>query len=263
MSEPTWQRALITGASSGIGECFARKLAVRGTNLVLVARRGDRLDKLAEELRSSHGVEVEVIAADLTDDTQRGEVEKRLSDESNEVDLLINNAGFGSFGRFTDLPLDAEDRMVRLNMLTVLRLTHAALPNMLANGRGGILNVASLAGFQPAPGNATYSASKAFVISFTESVAEEVRGTGVKVSALCPGFTRTEFQEASVGDSLRKVPGFVWMSAESVAEFGLDAVTHGKVVAVPGIGYQIAGVASRLMPRALLRRAGGLVVRRL
>ncbi len=183
--------ALVTGASAGIGEEFARQVAARGHDLVLVARDRARLEALAKELADVHGANAVVFPADLTDPQQLAEVEAR----ARTVDMLVNNAGFGTFGTFHELDLEAEVREVQLNVVALIRLTHAAAGPMAARGNGSILNVSSLAGFQAAPMNATYSATKAFVTSFTEAVHEEMKGKGVSVSVLCPGFTRTEFQE--------------------------------------------------------------------
>ena len=182
---------MITGASVGIGEQFARQLSERGHDVVLVARHAGRLDALAKEIEARDGAHAEVLAADLTDADQLATVEARVR----TVDLLVNNAGFGTFGPFHTLDVDIETREINLNIIALVRLTHAAAAAMVERGRGGILNVSSLAGFQPGPSNATYSATKAFVTSFTEAVHEELKGTGVSVTALCPGFTHTEFQE--------------------------------------------------------------------
>ena len=179
--------ALVTGASSGIGEAYARLLAAKGHDLVVVARNEEKLRSLEKELR----VSVEVLPADLADAGELALVEKRAAEG---VDLLVNNAGFGTTGRFHELPLDKEDEEIRLNVTAVMRLSHAALPSMLAKGSGGIINVSSIAGFQPAPGNATYCGTKAFVTSFTQALAEEVRGTGVRVQVVAPGATKTEWQ---------------------------------------------------------------------
>lgn len=254
MSRPV---ALITGASAGIGEEFARQLAGRGHDLVLVARDRARLEALGKELHDAHGVECEVLAADLTVDDQLAAVEARAHD----VDLLINNAGFGTFGDFYEIDLDTETREVRLNVLAVMRLTHAAASAMAGRGRGGILNVSSLAGFQPGPKNATYGATKAFVTSFTEAVHEEMKGTGVSVGVLCPGFTRTEFQErASVPAS--GVPGIMWQNAPEVVTAGLDGVAKNKAVIIPGALNKLLGNFSSVTPHAITRRLGAAVLKR-
>ncbi|WP_433467872.1 SDR family NAD(P)-dependent oxidoreductase [Spirillospora sp. CA-128828] len=239
-----YRTALVTGASSGIGESFARLLAARGTDLVIVARRADLLDGLARELVERYRVAVEVLAADLADPAQRAEVEGRLRAEP--VELLVNNAGYGAFGAFAELPLDDHLAQIELNVDAVVRLTHAVLPGMIARGRGGVLNVASMAGFTPSPGSATYGATKAYVAAFSESLHSEVAGKGVHVTALCPGFTRTE-------DDVP--PNLLWLRREDVARAGLEAVSAGRALCVPGVQYKAAFPALRLVPRPLLRAA--------
>ncbi|HEY8478835.1 MAG TPA: SDR family oxidoreductase [Spirillospora sp.] len=239
-----YRTALVTGASSGIGESFARLLAGRGTDLVIVARRADLLDRLARELVERYRVAVEVVAADLTDPARRAEVEARLRDEP--VELLVNNAGHGAFGPFADVPLDDHLAQVELNVTALVRLTHAALPGMVERGRGGILNVASMAGFAPSPGSATYGATKAYVAAFSESLHAEVASKGVHVTALCPGFTRTQDD----------VPAnLLWLHRDDVARAGLDAVAAGRALCIPGVQYKAAFPALKLVPRPLLRTA--------
>ena len=257
-----WPVALVTGASSGIGEEFARLLAAEGSDLVVVARRRDRLEALAAELTARHGTQVEVLVADLLDDGQRAAVERRLTDPERPVDLLVNNAGFGSHGRFVELPLDREEGQIRLNVLALVRLTRVALPGMVERRQGAVLNVSSLASLQPLPYSATYSATKAFVTSFSGAVHEEVRGTGVTVLALMPGFVDTEFQ-GSAGWERKSIPGPAWMSARSVAEAGLRALAQGRAGYVPGLGYQLLGLVSRLTPWSVSRRVTAFFSRRL
>src|SRR5690606_27628834 len=180
--------AVVTGASAGIGRAFAERLAREAWDLVLVARRRDRLDELAAALRAAHGRRVDVLAADLTDAGGLRAVEERIAAEPT-LELLVNNAGFGTSGPFADLDRDREEQEVRLNVLALVRLTHAALQGFRERGHGTVVNVSSLAGFQPSPYNATYAATKAFVNSFTQAVAEELRGSGVRLQLLCPGFT--------------------------------------------------------------------------
>jgi short-subunit dehydrogenase len=245
--------ALVTGASAGIGEEFARQLAERGNDLVLVARDKARLDALAESLN----VQCEVLSADLTDAAQLATVEAR----ARSVDILVNNAGFGTYGRFAELDLDTEIREINLNVVALVRLTHAAAGPMVERGKGGILNVSSLAGNQSGPLNATYSATKAFVTSFTEGVHEELNGTGVAVTALCPGFTHTEFQDrANVPAS--DVPSFMWQNAPEVAKAGLDGLARNRAVVVPGGLNKILGGASSIAPRSVTRRASALILKR-
>ncbi|MFL6238314.1 MAG: SDR family NAD(P)-dependent oxidoreductase [Actinomycetes bacterium] len=249
--------ALVTGASSGIGAAFVRLLAERGHDLVLVARRGDRLEALAKELDAAHGIAVEVLVADLSTSDGLAAVERRLVDDSRPVGLLVNNAGFGTAGSFADLDVAREEEMVRLNVLALVRLTHAALGGMLARGRGGIINVSSTAGFQPIPGWATYAASKAFVSRFTEAIAGEYASSGVTITALCPGFTRTEFQEkADFGED--NVPKFLWQSPEDVAAAGLDALDRGRVYAIPGWAYRALEVTTGILPKTVIRKAATL-----
>jgi short-subunit dehydrogenase len=250
--------AMVTGASAGIGTSFARLLAARGRDLVLVARDASRLEAVAKELDAQHGTNIEVVPADLTDAHQLGVVEARLASDP-PIEVLINNAGFGTFGHFHELPVDDEDREVRLNVLALLRLTHAAAAAMAARGHGRILNVSSVAGAQPVPRNATYAATKAFVTNFSEALHEELRPAGVTVTVLCPGFTRTEFQERSGFDS-SKVPGFAWQEADEVAAAGLDALEKGHATCVPGALNRVTAVLSAATPHAITRRVSGRFV---
>jgi uncharacterized protein len=254
MSNPT---ALITGASVGIGEQFALQLAERGHDVVLVARDAARLEAVAKELEGRYGTKAEVLVADLTDPRQLATVEAR----ARAVDLLVNNAGFGTFGPFHTLDIDTETREINLNVIALVRLTHAAASAMVERGRGGILNVSSLAGFQPGPSNATYGATKAFVTSFTEAVHEELRGTGVSVTALCPGFTHTEFQ-ARANVPASAVPGFMWQEAPEVARAGLDGVAKNRAVVIPGTANKVLGNLSAVTPHAITRRLGAAVLKR-
>jgi short-subunit dehydrogenase len=256
-----WPVALVTGASSGIGRAIAVQLAGDGSHVVVVARRRDRLEALAEELRAAHGVRVDVLVADVTDPAQLATVEARLRQGNPAVDLLVNNAGLGAQGAFADLPIDFQEGQIRLNVVAPVRLTHAALEGMLTRGRGGILNVSSIAGLQPLPHVATYAATKAYLSSFSHSLHEEVRHQGVTVTALLPGFTRTEFHQAA-GMNRSIVPGWGWMSAEVVARAGLRAVSRGRAQCVPGFGYRILAAISRLTPWLLSRRALGAVLER-
>jgi hypothetical protein len=249
--------ALVTGASSGIGEAFARRLARDDYDLVLVARRVDALESLAAELHQAHGAAVECLRADLTLPAELRQVEARAG-AAPVFDLVVNNAGIGSVGAFAECELDREEELVRLNAIAVMRLSHAALGAMVPRGRGALINVSSLAGMGPYPFTATYGASKAFVNSLTESLAEELRGSGVRVQALCPGFTRTRFQE-SAGIDPESVPRFAWMSAESVVEASLAGLARGDVVCVPGAGYKLLHAASGALPRSAFRRFIGAV----
>jgi hypothetical protein len=260
----TWTTALVTGASSGIGAALARRLAAEGTDLVLVARDRGRLEALAAELATpaAGAVRVEVLAADLADPGQLGEVEKRVADATRPVELVVNNAGIGTYGDFAGLDVDGEEREIALNVLAVVRLTHAALGAMLPRGRGAVVNVSSVAGLQATPGNATYGASKAFVATFGEAVAGELAGTGVTLTTVLPGFTRTEFHErAGVGG--RKVPGPAWMSADDVAAETLKAARAGRPWLVPGVLNKLGAAAAGPVPRGLRRRLAARMAARM
>lgn len=255
------RRALVTGASAGIGLAFAERLARDQYDLVLVARSRDRLEEIAKRLREERGAGVEVLAADLTQAAALRAVEEVVADDAT-LDLLVNNAGFGTQGRFAELDIDREEEEIRLNVVALVRLTRAALPHMIQRGRGEIVNVSSMAGFYPGPFLATYGATKAFVTSFTESLTEELRETGVRVQALCPGFTRTEFQErASIDTS--QIPGFAWMSAEEVVEASLDGLSRDELVVVPGNLNRALRAGASLLPRSIVRRAMAAASRRL
>jgi short-subunit dehydrogenase len=252
--KPTWERALVTGASAGIGDAFARRLASDGTNLVLVARDRQRLEKLAERVQGEHGVDAEVLVADLSDDAQVARVEQRLA-AAPRIDLLVNNAGFGTFGTFRELPLDGELRQIDVNIRAVVRLAHAALATMAANRSGTVLNVSSTLALQPFPGSATYAATKAFVMSFSEALHEEARGTGVTVTAVMPGMVRTEFQErAGKAEQFESLPSFAWLSPDKVAEAALRAARRGRALSVPGFGYKLSAGMTSAAPRRVVRR---------
>jgi hypothetical protein len=249
----------VTGASAGIGEAFARALAARGHDLLLVARRRDRLEALAKELGERHRVSAAVEAADLAEEGELATLAGAVA--ADPPDLLVNNAGFGTFGRFAELDPERELEEIRLNVGALVRLTRAALPGLLARGRGAIVNVSSLAGEGPGPFSATYSATKAFVTSFSGSLFEELRGTGVVVQALLPGLTRTEFQEVA-GVDAGLVPFFAWMSPERVVRASLAALERGDAVCIPGAGNRLLGGLGALAPRAVARRVLGTLQRR-
>jgi uncharacterized protein len=257
-----WTTALVTGASSGIGREIARQLAARGTHIVAVARDEDRLAALAREVAEARDdVEVEVLPADLADPDQLAAVEARLAADAADarpVDLLVNNAGFGTYGSFAELDRDGEEREIRVNVVAVVRLTHAALAPMLARGHGAILNVSSVAGLQATPGNATYGASKAFVASFSEAVHGELAGTGVTLTAVLPGYTRTEFQQRA-GYKGRDIPGFAWQSVEDCAAEALAATRAGKAWVVTGRLNRVMVAAADVTPRGLKRRVAARV----
>jgi uncharacterized protein len=251
---PEWQRALVTGASSGIGEAFARQLASRRTDLILVARSAAKLEHLAAGLRADHGVAVDVIPADLTTDAGCETVCHRLRDAEEPIDLLINNAGVGTSGAFGEIPIAREMQLLQLNVSALVRLAHAAVAAMKPRRRGGVLNVSSLTGFQPYPFGATYGASKAFVNSFSKALHTELAGDGVKVLALCPGFTRTGFQ-SSAGIARTPIPGWLWLRADEVARAGLSALQAGRPVRVVGAAFRMWALATKVVPEGLLRRA--------
>ena len=257
----SWERALITGSSAGIGNAFARQLAADGTHLVLVARDQRRLEELAQRCREEHGVDVEVLVADLSDDEQVGRVEKRLT-ASPRIDLLVNNAGLGTFGAFRELPLSGELRQIDVNVRALVRLTHAALVDMSQNGSGTVLNTSSTSALQPFPGNATYAATKAFVTSFSEALHEEARGTGVTVTAVMPGAVRTEFQErAGKADEFARLPAFVWLSPDKVARDALRGARRRRALVVPGLGYKLTAAMMSAAPRGLVRRFAAIAGR--
>lgn len=249
--------ALVTGASSGIGEAIVEILAAAGIAQVVVARRVDRLDELAARLDG-----VEVLAADLT--TQKGlrAVVQRVADAERPIDLVVNNAGFGTSGEFSELDPERLAREVALNVGALTQISRAALGAMVPRGRGYLLNVSSVASFQPAPKLAVYAATKAYVTSLTESLHEEVRGSGVHVTALCPGLTRTEFQSVSNADSYTgQYPSYAWLSASEVAAAGLDDVAKNHALSIPGVLYKALAAASGVAPRGLARRIASLVQR--
>jgi uncharacterized protein len=248
--------ALVTGASSGIGEHFARELAASGTDLILVARRADLLTALAEELAAQHGVRADVLVADLSEPAARQAVEDRLRAAEDPVELLVNNAGFGTTGMFAELPLDGELGEIEVNVLALVRLTHAALPGMIERGHGGVLNVASSAALSPAPGSATYCGTKAYVTAFSEALHGEVKKHGVNVSVLLPGFTRTGFQANAHYDA-GWTPGFAWQRPDEVARAGLAAVHSGRAVCIPGATNKAVAAALRLTPRSVIRGITG------
>ena len=247
------QTALITGASSGIGEAFAELLARRGDRLILLARSRDRLEALAARLREVHGVAVEVIAFDLGEPGCGPRLAAEVAARGLSVDLLVNNAGFGAAGAFARQDPARDTAMIQLNVTAVTELAHAFLPAMLERGRGGIVNVASLAGFQPMPQMAVYAATKAFVLSLSESLWAETRGSGVNVTALCPGPVDTPFFEATGTPELRQaVPRGMMMSAVQVAEQSLQALAAGRPVLVPGLANQLVSLGPKLLPRRWL-----------
>lgn len=249
-----WTSALVTGASSGIGEEFAVQLATAGVPTVIVARRSDRLHALAMKYPT-----LEPLVADLATEAGRQAVADRLADPNRPIELLVNNAGFGVEGNFDKATCDAHVGMIDVNVTALTVLTHAAVKAMRPKGKGWILQVSSVASFQPGPGAATYSATKAFVTSLTEAIHEELRGSGVAITALCPGFTRSEFHDVSGSRATAdKMPAAVWLSAQEVAASGLHAVAEGKALDVPGFQYKAISALSGSLPRSWTRRLAGL-----
>jgi hypothetical protein len=252
------RRVLVTGASSGIGEAFARILAARGRTLVLVARRGERLEKLSRELGGAS--KADFVALDLTRPDAGATLEAELTRRRLEVDLLVNNAGVGLTGPFPEMPLDRLLAMVDLNSRAVVELTRRFLPGMLERKSGGVINVVSTSAFQPVPFLAVYAASKAFVLSFTEALATELKGTGVVVQALCPGLTESEFHQVSGTDQVlfTRTPA---MRPEQVVESSLAALEKGRLRVIPGWRDRLVLGAQSLFPSAVARRVAGELFR--
>jgi hypothetical protein len=254
--------ALVTGASTGIGAAFAVALAERGHDLVAVARSKERLDVLGFSLERDHGLKVEILPADLETDDGVKTVEARLGDASRPVDLVVNNAGFGTSGLFHELPVEDEVAEINLNVIALVRLTRAALGPMVGRGRGGVINVSSVGAYQPTPNSATYSATKAFVSSFTNAIHEELRDTGVKAMVLAPGFTRTEFHVRAKVENTGSMPGFIWQRPEEVVNAALKAYDKGRAVCIPGAINTVAAAFSGSMPAAVTRKVAGMVTKR-
>lgn len=242
--------ALVTGPTAGIGHSFARQLAERGYDLVLVARDEARLVELADVLGSAHAIDVQVLPADLTDRTSLGLVERRLADRDRPVDLLVNNAGFGLKGRFLDNDIEAEQAMLDVLVTAVLRLSHAALGAMAERGNGGIINVSSVAAFLP---RGTYSAAKAWVNSFSEWAANEYEDRGVTVTSLCPGFTKTEFHER-MGVSRGSAPDFMWLDPDELVATALKDFEKGRTFSIPSAQYKAIATMARVVPNGVLQR---------
>jgi uncharacterized protein len=251
MSIP-YRTAVVTGASSGIGRSFAQLLARRGVNLVIAARRVERLDQLALDLASAHGISVEPIRCDLSDEQDLSKLEARVRDPAEPIDLLVNNAGFGTTGLFHQLPADRETDQLMVNVVAPLRLARAALPGMVGRGLGGVICVSSMVGALPMPRSATYGASKAFLSAFHESLHIELRERGVRVTTVNAGLTRTEFHEAA-GADVDGIPTMAWLDADLVAAAGLRGLLAGRPIVVPGAMNKAQVPVFRLMPRAALR----------
>jgi uncharacterized protein len=251
----TAQTALVTGASAGLGTHFARLFAQDGHDLVLVARRRDKLDQVATELSEVYGTRATVIAADLTDPKAMLRLHEEVVRAGIEVEFLVNNAGFGTSGAFAELELARELDLIELNVKALTHLTGLLLPAMLARRSGRILNIGSLAGFLPGPFMATYYASKAYVLNFTEALSYELRGTGVTATVLCPGATATEF--AQVAGTQNAALFRSSADAASVARYGYRAMMKGKTIAIPGLRNKLSQESLRLSPRLVLRGLAG------
>lgn len=249
------QTVLVTGASGGIGLELARLFAGGGYDLVLVARSAGRLEEIAAGLRERHGVAARVLAKDLADPKSPEEVWRELAEAGVLVDVLVNNAGFATYGPFAEIDLGRELEELQLNVVTLTHLTKKFLPGMIARRRGGVLNVASTAGFQPGPLMAVYYATKAYVVSFSEALAEEMRGTGVTVSALCPGPTATGFQKRGGLEDSKLFGGLLQVAdAASVARAGYEGFRAGERIVVPGLLNKIGVQSLRVSPRSLATR---------
>lgn len=258
--------AVITGASSGIGAMFARKLAARGYDLLLVARREERLRGIASELAAAHKIKAEALTADLTSDSGRELVAERIR-RAPDLGLLVNNAGFGTNGYFFEADSSGQDQMHRLHVLNVVSLSHAALANMTANAdaavRKGVINVSSVAAFWTAPLNVSYCATKAWMNTFSEGLALELaaRGLNVTVQALCPGYTLSEFHDVT-GTDRSRIPRSLWMTAESVVAESLRCFDQGRLIVVPGWRYKLMTGFMRVMPNRIMRAVATAAVRR-
>ncbi len=255
--------AAITGASAGIGATFARTLAARGSDLILIARRADRLQELASELEQKHKTKCEIIAADLNDPAGLELVAGKLSSRAN-LDLLVNNAGFGISGKFASAGYAGQEGMHKLHILATLRLTHAVLGGMVARGSGAIINVASVAGFLVSPGAVSYGATKCWINAFTEGIWMELRGSGspVRIQVLCPGFTYSEFHDAAGMDREKLAPKAWWCSPEQVVQESLDGLERDRIFVIPGFRYRLLVAITNRIPSGLKRRLLLAVARR-
>ena len=258
--------ALITGASAGIGMAFARRLAADGYDLVIVARRRARLAELSRQLESEHGIRVEALSADLTNAADLHSVEQRLAGD-HALAILVNNAGFGGYMPFVTLPAEQAEELIRVHVLALTRLTRAALPGMIARGKGAIINVSSRLGFSgslsspPLPKRAVYAASKAYINTITEILSDEQKGTGVQVQALCPGLVSTEFHTV-VGADMSRVPPGSFMSPADLVQGSLEGLKLGEVICVPALEErELVGQAAEARSRLIQNNSGTLASR--
>ena len=264
MAEGSGKTALVTGASSGIGKAFAELLAQKGYAVVLTARRADRLDALAAELKQKYGVNTHTVVADLSQPAASQQIAGELASRKIAIDVLVNNAGYGVPGSYVNVPWSDHERFMQVMVTAVLDLTYRLLPGMIERGWGRIINIASVAGMVPAPaGHTLYGASKAFLIRLSEALAAENGPKGVNVTAVCPGFTWSEFHDVTgTRDKMNNMPGFLWLKADDVARQGYDAVMNGRPVVVNGRIYQFLVWLNGALPRSLSRWVSGLAGRR-
>ncbi len=258
------ETALITGASAGIGRELALVFAEHGFDLIIVARRAAELEELADRCRQKHGVDVHVIPMDLLGPDAPTKLVQRLEDDGLEVEVLVNNAGLMDMGSFADIEVERDERLLQLNIVVLTSLTRRLLPAMLERGHGRILNLASTSSFQPVPSMALYAASKAFVLSLSESLSEELKNSGVTVTALCPGVTKTDMYDRALEEHevTRSIPGLFISRVGDVARDGFAACMAGQAVIVPGLPNRMLASAVQFYPRWLVRSIGGLVGRR-
>jgi short-subunit dehydrogenase len=264
MKEGLGKTALVTGASSGIGKAFATFLAAKGYAVVLTARRGDRLETLASDLRATHQVATHTIVADLAEPDASRQIVDELKSRGLTIDLLVNNAGYGVPGTYVSVPFADHERFMQVMVTAVLDLTYRLLPGMIERGWGRIINVASVAGMVPSPaGHTLYGASKAFLIRFSEALSSENSPKGVNVTALCPGFTLSEFHDVlGTRDKMNRMPNLLWLQADDVVREGYEAVMKGHSVVVNGLIYQFVVWLTGALPRSLARWVSGLAGRR-
>ena len=264
MSEGRGRTALVTGASSGIGKAFAELLARKGYGVVLTARRGDRLTALAAELQQKYGVATETIVADLAERDASRQIANALAARGLKIDLLVNNAGYGVPGSYVNVPWADHEKFMQVMVTAILDLSYRLLPGMIERGWGRIINIASVAGMVPSPaGHTLYGASKAFVIRLSEALASENMAKGVNVTAVCPGFTWSEFHDVTgTRDRMNHMPGFLWLEADDVAREGYDAVMKGRSVVVNGRIYRFLVWLNGAMPRGISRWVSGIAGRR-